>query len=95
MLDNKLNLAMTCIYQGKKNKKLFWLPAIAPLIAVVVSTLMVFLTKADEHGVKTVRHIKGGLNPISIHDLDFNTPHLGQIAKIGLIVALVALTVSH
>ncbi|CAH2073292.1 unnamed protein product [Thlaspi arvense] len=78
--------------QGKKNKKLFWLPAIAPLISVVVSTLMVFLTKADEHGVKTVRHIKGGLNPISIHDLEFNTPHLGQIAKIALIIALVALT---
>lgn len=55
---------------------------------------MVFLTKADEHGVKTVKHIKGGLNPISIHDLDFNTPHLGQIAKIGLIIAIVALTVS-
>ena len=56
---------------------------------------MVFLTKADEHGVKTVRHIKGGLNPISINDLEFNTPHLGHIAKIGLIVAVVALTVSH
>ncbi|KAJ4911842.1 Sulfate transporter 2.1 [Raphanus sativus] len=76
----------------KKNKKLFWLPAIAPLISVVVSTLMVFLTKADEHGVKTVKHIKGGLNPISINDLEFNSPHLGHIAKIGLIVAIVALT---
>uniref|UniRef100_A0A1J3JR57 Sulfate transporter 2.1 n=1 Tax=Noccaea caerulescens TaxID=107243 RepID=A0A1J3JR57_NOCCA len=87
-----LSFILITRFIGKKNKKLFWLPAIAPLIAVVVSTLMVFLTKADEHGVKTVRHIKGGLNPISIHDLDFNTPHLGQIAKIGLIVALVALT---
>ncbi|WZZ91715.1 hypothetical protein YC2023_120294 [Brassica napus] len=87
-----LTLASLCIPQGKKNKKLFWLPAIAPLISVVVSTLMVFLTKADEHGVKTVRHIKGGLNPISINDLEFNTPHLGHIAKIGLIVAVVALT---
>ena len=45
--------------------------------------------------MKTVRHIKGGLNPISINDLEFNTPHLGHIAKIGLIVAVVALTVSH
>lgn len=62
---------------------------------MVVSTLIVFLTKADEHGVKTVRHIKGGRNPISIRDLEFNTPHLGQIAKIALIVSLVALTVSR
>ncbi|CAD5331299.1 unnamed protein product [Arabidopsis thaliana] len=87
-----LSFILITRFIGKKYKKLFWLPAIAPLIAVVVSTLMVFLTKADEHGVKTVRHIKGGLNPMSIHDLDFNTPHLGQIAKIGLIIAIVALT---
>ncbi|XP_010491674.1 PREDICTED: sulfate transporter 2.1 isoform X3 [Camelina sativa] len=87
-----LSFILITRFIGKKNKKLFWLPATAPLIAVVVSTLMVFLTKADEHGVKTVKHIKGGLNPISIHDLDFNTPHLGQIAKIGLIIAIIALT---
>ncbi|KAH0854206.1 hypothetical protein HID58_089461 [Brassica napus] len=87
-----LSFILIARFIGKKNKKLFWLPAIAPLISVVVSTLMVFLTKADEHGVKTVRHIKGGLNPISINDLEFNTPHLGHIAKIGLIVAVVALT---
>ncbi|XP_010550298.1 PREDICTED: sulfate transporter 2.1-like, partial [Tarenaya hassleriana] len=53
---------------------------------------MVFITKADEHGVKTVRHIKGGLNPISMHDLEFTNPHIGEVAKIGLIVAVVALT---
>ncbi|KAF3538325.1 hypothetical protein F2Q69_00018648 [Brassica cretica] len=87
-----LSFILITRFIGKKNKKLFWLPAIAPLISVVVSTLMVFLTKADEHGVKTVKHIKGGLNPISINDLEFNTPHLGHIAKIGLIVAIVALT---
>ncbi|KAF8082238.1 hypothetical protein N665_0841s0005 [Sinapis alba] len=87
-----LSFILITRFIGKKNKKLFWLPAIAPLVSVVVSTLMVFLTKADEHGVKTVKHIKGGLNPISINDLDFNTPHLGHIAKIGLIVAIVALT---
>ncbi|XP_010523328.1 PREDICTED: sulfate transporter 2.1-like [Tarenaya hassleriana] len=77
---------------GKKNKKLFWIPAIAPLVSVIVATFMVFITKADEHGVKTVRHIKGGLNPISMHDLEFTNPHIGEVAKIGLIVAVVALT---
>ncbi|KAL0751965.1 hypothetical protein Bca101_033968 [Brassica carinata] len=92
LMGTSREVAIGPVAVGKKNKKLFWLPAIAPLISVVVSTLMVFLTKADEHGVKTVRHIKGGLNPISINDLEFNTPHLGHIAKIGLIVAVVALT---
>ncbi|KAM7518605.1 hypothetical protein LguiB_017567 [Lonicera macranthoides] len=77
---------------GRKNKKLFWLPAIAPLISVILSTLIVYLTKADDHGVKIVKHIKGGLNPSSIHQLQFTGPHVGEAAKIGLICAVVALT---
>lgn len=55
---------------------------------------MVYLTKADRHGVKIVKHFKGGLNPSSVHQLQFNGAHLGEVAKIGLICALVALTVS-
>ncbi|KAK8499804.1 hypothetical protein V6N12_038262 [Hibiscus sabdariffa] len=79
-------------HPGKKNRKLFWLPAIAPLVSVILATLIVFLTKADQHGVKIVKHIKGGLNPSSVHQLQFNGPHVGELAKIGLIVAIIALT---
>ncbi|OMO56004.1 sulfate anion transporter [Corchorus capsularis] len=79
-------------FLGRRNRKLFWLPAIAPLLSVVLSTLIVFLTKADKHGVKIIKHIKGGLNPSSVHQLQFNDPHIGEIAKIGLIVAIIALT---
>ncbi|KAK8519270.1 hypothetical protein V6N12_025311 [Hibiscus sabdariffa] len=79
-------------HPGKKNRKLFWLPAIAPLVSVILATLIVFLTKADQHGVKIVKHIKGGLNPSSVHQLQFNGPHVGEVAKIGLIVAIIALT---
>jgi len=79
--------------QGRRNKKLFWFPAIAPLVSVILSTLIVFLTKADKHGVKIVRHIKGGLNRSSVHDLQLSGPQVGQAAKIGLISAIVALTV--
>ncbi|XP_055959816.1 sulfate transporter 2.1-like isoform X2 [Mercurialis annua] len=88
-------LKATCIsanHSGRKNKKLFWLPAIAPLVSVILSTLIVYLTRADKHGVNIIKHIKGGLNPSSIHHLQFTHPHIGQIAKIALIVAAVALT---
>ncbi|KAE8666827.1 Sulfate transporter 2.2 [Hibiscus syriacus] len=77
---------------GRRNKKLFWFPAIAPLLSVILSTLVVYLTKADKHGVKIVKHIKGGLNPSSVHQLQFNGPHVAEAAKIGLISAVVALT---
>ncbi|KAM7270535.1 hypothetical protein ACFE04_029749 [Oxalis oulophora] len=79
-------------FLGKKNKKLFWLPAIAPLISVIASTLFVYLTKADEHGVNIVKHIKGGINPSSVHQLQLTGTHVGEVAKIGLVVAIVALT---
>ncbi|KAI8013043.1 Low affinity sulfate transporter 3 [Camellia lanceoleosa] len=77
---------------GRRNKKLFWVPAIAPLISVILSTLIVYFTKADKHGVQIVKHFKGGLNPISAHQLQLRSPHVGQAAKIGLICAIVALT---
>jgi len=71
------------------------LASISPLVSVILSTLFVFLTKADKNGVKIVKHVKGGLNPISIHELDFNSPYIGEVAKIALVVAVVALTVSN
>ncbi|XP_062098739.1 low affinity sulfate transporter 3-like [Humulus lupulus] len=80
-------------FLGKKNKKLFWLPAaIAPLLSVILSTLIVYLVKADKNGVKIVKHIKGGLNPSSVHLLQLHSPFVWEVAKIGLIVAVVALT---
>ncbi|KAK8558399.1 hypothetical protein V6N13_038872 [Hibiscus sabdariffa] len=89
---NPHNFILGFSFLGKKNRKLFWLPAIAPLVSVILATLIVFLTKADQHGVKIVKHIKGGLNPSSVHQLQFNGPHVGELAKIGLIVAIIALT---
>ncbi|KAI3834102.1 hypothetical protein MKW92_008830 [Papaver armeniacum] len=75
----------------KKKKKLFWLPAIAPLVSVILSTLIVYITRGDKHGIKIVKHIKRGINPISIQQLSFNGSNVGDAAKIGLIAAVVAL----
>ncbi|KAJ7965667.1 putative Sulfate transporter [Quillaja saponaria] len=83
---------LTTRFIGRRNKKLFWLPAIAPLISVILSTLIVYFTKADKHGVNIVKHVKRGLNPSSAHQLELHGPHVGQAAKIGLISAVVALT---
>ncbi|KAI3757398.1 hypothetical protein L6452_04935 [Arctium lappa] len=77
---------------GKRNKKLFWLPAISPVISVILSTLIVYLTRADDHGVKIIKHFKGGLNPSSVNQLEFNGPYVGHAAKIGFICAIIALT---
>ncbi|XP_043697754.1 low affinity sulfate transporter 3-like [Telopea speciosissima] len=78
-------------FLGRRNRKLFWLPAIAPLVSVILSTLIVFLTRADKNGVLIVKHIKGGLNPSSAQQLMFKGPHVGEAAKFGFISAIIAL----
>ncbi|CAN1320374.1 Sulfate transporter 2.1 [Linum perenne] len=37
-------------FVGRRNKKLFWIGAVSPLISVGLATVIVFVTKADEHG---------------------------------------------
>nr|GMD52215.1 low affinity sulfate transporter 3-like [Ipomoea batatas] len=83
---------LTTRFVGRRYKKLFWLPALSPLLSVILSTLIVYLTKADKHGVNIVKQFKGGLNPSSVHSLQFSSPHVGEAAKVGLICAIIALT---
>ncbi|CAN1236222.1 Sulfate transporter 1.3 [Linum grandiflorum] len=45
-----LSFLLFAKFIGKKNKKLFWVPAIAPLISVILSTFFVFITRADKQG---------------------------------------------
>lgn len=41
--------------QGKKYKNLFWIAAISPLVSVILSTFIVFVSNAEEKGVQIVR----------------------------------------
>lgn len=57
-VDSKNSVVSTYLLddgmQGKKNKKYFWFPAIAPLISVIISTFCVYITRADKQGVAIV-----------------------------------------
>ncbi|CAL9203761.1 low affinity sulfate transporter 3-like [Musa acuminata AAA Group] len=77
---------------GLRKRKLFWLAAIIPLLSVILSTLLVYLTRADKHGVKIIRQVKEGLNPSSVKQIQLTGPFIGETAKIGLICAIIALT---
>ncbi|RVW24234.1 Sulfate transporter 1.3 [Vitis vinifera] len=79
-------------YIGKKNKKLFWVPAIAPLISVILSTFFVYITHAEKHGVQIVPHIRKGVNPPSLHEIYFTGVYVIKGFKIGVVVGLIALT---
>ncbi|KAI9113720.1 hypothetical protein K1719_014971 [Acacia pycnantha] len=85
---------LACRFLSKRNRKLFWLPAISSLASVIISTLAVFVTRADKHGVHIVKHVKAGLNPSSVHHLQLNGPYIAEVAKIGLVAAVISLTES-
>ncbi|KAF8009911.1 hypothetical protein BT93_J0783 [Corymbia citriodora subsp. variegata] len=79
-------------YIGKKNRKLFWVPAIAPLISVILSTFFVYITRADKHNVAIVGKIEKGVNPSSVKEIFFTGTYLAKGFKIGVVAGMIALT---
>ncbi|XP_074309075.1 sulfate transporter 1.2-like [Silene latifolia] len=79
-------------YIGKKNKRLFWVAAIAPLVSLTLATFFVYITQANKHGVQIVGHIPKGINPLSIDELYFSGANLTKGFKIGAVVGIIALT---
>ncbi|PSS29204.1 Sulfate transporter 1.3 like [Actinidia chinensis var. chinensis] len=79
-------------YIGKRKRKYFWLPAIAPLISVIISTFFVYITHAEKHGVQIVNHIKKGVNPSSVNQIYFTGNYLVKGFRIGVVAGMIALT---
>ncbi|MED6179718.1 hypothetical protein PIB30_003518 [Stylosanthes scabra] len=85
-------------FMGRRNKKLFWLPTIAPLFSVIVSSVVAYTVNSHEVNVKDYKvdvlgEIKGGtLNPISLLNLNLMDMFLGPLIKTGLTVAVISLT---
>ncbi|KAG6524164.1 sulfate transporter 1.2-like [Zingiber officinale] len=87
-----LALLLVARYIGKKKRNLFWVPAVAPLASVVLATSFVYITHANEHGVKIVRNIDKGINPPSAHQIHFTGPFAAKGLRIGMVAGVVALT---
>ncbi|KAE8716790.1 Sulfate transporter 1.3 [Hibiscus syriacus] len=77
--------------QGKRQKKLFWVPAIASLISVIISTILVYATRADKRGVQIIC-ISKGINPPSAKEIFFSGEYVGKGFKIGVVSGMIALT---
>ncbi|KAH9756693.1 Sulfate transporter 1.3 [Citrus sinensis] len=85
-----LRIKFSCT--GKKNKKFFWVPAIAPLISVILSTFFVYITRADKQGVQIVKNIKKGINPSSVNEIYFSGDYLLKGFRIGVVAGMIGLT---
>ncbi|GMI77147.1 sulfate transporter 1;3 [Hibiscus trionum] len=87
-----LSFLLFAKYIGKKNKKFFWVPAVAPLISVILSTFFVYITHAEKKGVQIVKNIEKGINPSSVDQIYFSGEYLLKGLKIGIVAGMIALT---
>ncbi|KAG6764270.1 hypothetical protein POTOM_031732 [Populus tomentosa] len=88
-----LNFYMvTCASQSMRKPKLFWVSAGAPLVSVILSTILVFAFKAQHHGISVIGKLQEGLNPPSWNMLHFHGSNLGLVIKTGLVTGIISLT---
>ncbi|KAL3828792.1 hypothetical protein ACJIZ3_017594 [Penstemon smallii] len=80
-------------YFSKKKPVFFWINALAPLTSVILGSVLVYLTHAEKHGVEIIGHLKKGLNPQSLSELEmtFRSEHLIIAIKTGIITGVIAL----
>ncbi|XP_039780637.1 sulfate transporter 3.2-like [Panicum virgatum] len=78
-------------YVGKRRPKLFWVSAAAPLVSVILSTVLVYIIHGEKHGIQSIGSIKKGINPPSIRSLLFSSPHTWLAAKTGIITGIISL----
>ncbi|WOL10940.1 sulfate transporter 3.1-like [Canna indica] len=78
-------------YLSKKGPKFFWISAAAPLTSVILGSLLVYLTHAENHGVQVIGYLKKGINPPSLTNLVFTAPHMMVALKTGIVTGVIAL----
>ncbi|GKV42371.1 hypothetical protein SLEP1_g49782 [Rubroshorea leprosula] len=78
-------------YFSKKKAALFWINAMAPLTSVILGSVLAYFTHAEKHGVQVIGHLKQGLNPPSVSELAFGSPHLLTAIKTGIIIGIISL----
>uniref|UniRef100_M8BFU5 Sulfate transporter 3.1 n=1 Tax=Aegilops tauschii TaxID=37682 RepID=M8BFU5_AEGTA len=76
---------------SKRQPRFFWVSAAAPLTSVILGSLLVYFTHAENHGVQIIGNLKKGLNPISVTNLQFTPPYMMLALKTGLITGVIAL----
>ncbi|KAK4283720.1 hypothetical protein QN277_000643 [Acacia crassicarpa] len=82
---------MATKYVKKKNEKLFWVAAIAPITTVIVGAVFTYIVKGQNHGIQIVGHLDRGVNPLSIHLLNFDSKYLPAVLKAGIITGVLSL----
>ncbi|KAL2901955.1 Sulfate transporter 3.1 [Bienertia sinuspersici] len=63
----------------------------APLLSIILGSLLVCLTHAEKHGVRVIGSLKKGINPPSIGDFVFKSPYFALALKTGIVTGIIAM----
>ncbi|KAM0944078.1 putative SLC26A/SulP transporter, STAS domain, sulfate anion transporter, STAS domain superfamily [Dioscorea sansibarensis] len=82
---------LTVRYFSKRKPKFFWVSAAAPLTSVILGSVLVYLTHAENHGVQVIGYLKKGLNPPSLSSLVFSPPYMMIALRTGIVTGIIAM----
>ncbi|XBI03933.1 hypothetical protein VPH35_132294 [Triticum aestivum] len=78
--------------QSMRWPEFFWISACAPLVSIIISTVLIFLFKGENHNISIIGPLKCGLNHPSWDKLLFDPKYLGLTMKTGLVIGIISLT---
>ncbi|KAA3457788.1 putative sulfate transporter 3.5 [Gossypium australe] len=78
-------------YVRQRKPNLFWVSAISPMAVVAVGCLYAYLGHGEQHGIAIVGDLKKGLNPPSIHYLNFDSRYLPATIRAGVVTGLISM----
>ncbi|PKA63426.1 putative sulfate transporter 3.4 [Apostasia shenzhenica] len=87
-----LLLILMAKYVSSKKPWLFWISAVAPITSMILSTIIVYAAKAQNHGIKTIGRVEESINPSSASMLIFRGPLLRHAVKAGIATGIFSLT---
>lgn len=77
---------------SSKRPKLFLISATAPLISVIISTIIIFAFKSETQGIKIVGRLPEGINPLSVNMIHLHGSYFMLTIKAGIITGILSLT---
>ncbi|MED6112310.1 putative sulfate transporter 3.3 [Stylosanthes scabra] len=80
------------VHESIRKPKYFWVSAGAPLLSVIIATVILFILRGRQHGISVIGKLPEGVNPPSAKLLLFEASYLALVIKTGIMIGVLSLT---